>query len=185
MGALDALMQPGSARLKRPRSSSGPAAGTQLGLTRAFGFGQCGHLARPGEAGIDRLLNFATASTAGEAGEANQRIAAKSRFTGHDTVVVAIALLVSKHIENIVIVAALLNVPMFSTFPDNALWNAERQAVEFGVEIGEYAVWCAYHGACFSVDCRTHPRLNVVSKHTICSEHFLRGSPSESCGGVS
>jgi Protein of unknown function (DUF1488) len=27
---------------------------------------------------------------------------------------------------------------MFSTFPDDARWNAERQAVEFGVEIGEY-----------------------------------------------
>jgi hypothetical protein len=27
---------------------------------------------------------------------------------------------------------------MFFTFPDNARWNAERQAVEFGVEIGEY-----------------------------------------------
>jgi hypothetical protein len=28
--------------------------------------------------------------------------------------------------------------PMFSTFPEDARWNAERQAVEFGVEIGEY-----------------------------------------------
>ena len=27
---------------------------------------------------------------------------------------------------------------MFFTFPDDARWNAERQAVEFGVEIGEY-----------------------------------------------
>jgi hypothetical protein len=27
---------------------------------------------------------------------------------------------------------------MFSTFPEDARWNAERQAVEFGVEIGEY-----------------------------------------------
>ena len=27
---------------------------------------------------------------------------------------------------------------MFFTFPENAHWNAERQAVEFGVEIGEY-----------------------------------------------
>jgi hypothetical protein len=27
---------------------------------------------------------------------------------------------------------------MFFTFPGNAHWNAERQAVEFGVEIGEY-----------------------------------------------
>jgi hypothetical protein len=28
---------------------------------------------------------------------------------------------------------------MFFTFPENARWNAERQAVEFGVEIGEYS----------------------------------------------
>ena len=27
---------------------------------------------------------------------------------------------------------------MFFTFPDDAPWNVERQAVEFGVEIGEY-----------------------------------------------
>ena len=27
---------------------------------------------------------------------------------------------------------------MFFTFPENAHWNAEQQAVEFGVEIGEY-----------------------------------------------
>ena len=27
---------------------------------------------------------------------------------------------------------------MFFTFPENARWNAERQAMEFGVEIGEY-----------------------------------------------
>jgi hypothetical protein len=27
---------------------------------------------------------------------------------------------------------------MFFTFPEDARWNAERQAVEFGVEIDEY-----------------------------------------------
>jgi hypothetical protein len=27
---------------------------------------------------------------------------------------------------------------MFFTFPEDARWNAEQQAVEFGVEIGEY-----------------------------------------------
>jgi hypothetical protein len=27
---------------------------------------------------------------------------------------------------------------MFFTFPENARWDAEQQAVEFGVEIGEY-----------------------------------------------
>ena len=28
---------------------------------------------------------------------------------------------------------------MFFTFPEDARWNAEQQAVQFGVEIGEYA----------------------------------------------
>ena len=28
---------------------------------------------------------------------------------------------------------------MFFTFPEDAHWNANRQAVEFGVEIGEYS----------------------------------------------
>jgi hypothetical protein len=27
---------------------------------------------------------------------------------------------------------------MFFTFPEDARWNADRQAVEFGVEIGDY-----------------------------------------------
>ena len=28
---------------------------------------------------------------------------------------------------------------MFFTFPEDARWNADQQAVEFGVEIGEYS----------------------------------------------
>ena len=34
---------------------------------------------------------------------------------------------------------------MFFTFPENVRWDPERQAVEFGVEIGEYqgVVWVA------------------------------------------
>jgi hypothetical protein len=27
---------------------------------------------------------------------------------------------------------------LFFTFPENVRWNADRQAVEFGIEIGEY-----------------------------------------------
>jgi hypothetical protein len=30
---------------------------------------------------------------------------------------------------------------MFFTFPDDARWNEEHQAVEFVVEIGEYRAW--------------------------------------------
>jgi hypothetical protein len=31
-----------------------------------------------------------------------------------------------------------LEAPIFFTLPEDARWNTERQAVEFGVEIGEY-----------------------------------------------
>ena len=34
---------------------------------------------------------------------------------------------------------------MFFTFPEDARWNAERQAVEFGVKIGEFGV-CKDYG---------------------------------------
>jgi hypothetical protein len=37
---------------------------------------------------------------------------------------------------------------MFFTFPEDARWNAERQAVEFGVEIGEYHGGFGFRGAC-------------------------------------
>jgi hypothetical protein len=30
--------------------------------------------------------------------------------------------------------------------PEDARWNAERQAVELGIEIGEYSGWCGFHG---------------------------------------
>jgi hypothetical protein len=44
-----------------------------------------------------------------------------------------------EHLENIPKeVRARAEPPMFFTFPEDARWNAERQAVEFGVEIGEY-----------------------------------------------
>ena len=59
-----------------------------------------------------------------------------SQFAGYHTGIVATLAL--EHIENIVYLLALPNAPMFFTFPDDARWNAERQAVEFGVEIGEY-----------------------------------------------
>ena len=34
---------------------------------------------------------------------------------------------------------ARLEAPLFFTFPEDARWNADQQAVEFGVEIGEYS----------------------------------------------
>jgi hypothetical protein len=48
---------------------------------------------------------------------------------------------------------------MLFTLPEDARWNAERQAVEFGVEIGEYRVGSGPRGAC-SKGCAgtAHPR---------------------------
>ncbi len=40
--------------------------------------------------------------------------------------------------KNIIGGRSTIEVPMFFTFPEDTRWNAERQAVEFGVEIGEY-----------------------------------------------
>ena len=41
---------------------------------------------------------------------------------------------------------------MFFTFPEDTRWNAEQQAVEFGVEIGEYR-------GVVRVSCRVFQRL--------------------------
>jgi hypothetical protein len=37
---------------------------------------------------------------------------------------------------------------LFFTFPENAHWNAEREAVEFGLEIGEYRGVSELDGRC-------------------------------------
>jgi hypothetical protein len=49
---------------------------------------------------------------------------------------------------------------MFFTFPENARWNAERQAVEFGVErSASTTAWSGSRGACSSGCSRSgHPR---------------------------
>jgi hypothetical protein len=44
----------------------------------------------------------------------------------------------TEQIENTAEIRGLPQATMFFTFPEDARWNAERQAVEFGVEIGEY-----------------------------------------------
>src|SRR5271163_2596814 len=56
-----------------------------------------------------------------------------------------------EHIENSIrLPPALPKAPMFFTFPDDARWNAKRQAVEFGVEIGEYLGAVRIPGGCSS-----------------------------------
>ena len=49
---------------------------------------------------------------------------------------------------------------MFFTFPEDAHWNADRQAVEFGVEIGEY------RGGCSDAYFQCGPPPSVASRPT-------------------
>jgi hypothetical protein len=74
---------------------------------------------------------------------------------------------------------------MFFTFPEDARWNAERQAVEFGVEIGEYPVSSGCLGEYSNGYCRRPPPLSAASKPTISNRPGSRPSPSGSCGGGS
>jgi hypothetical protein len=53
---------------------------------------------------------------------------------------------------------------MFFTFPEDARWNAERQAVEFGVEIGEYG-WSGCRDAYFSARSRRRPPRGCVEAY--------------------
>jgi hypothetical protein len=74
---------------------------------------------------------------------------------------------------------------MFFTFPEHARWNAEWQAVEFGVEIGTYVAWSGCRGACSSGTCPSGPPRRGASRLIISSGPGSRASPSESCAGAS
>jgi hypothetical protein len=73
-------------------------------------------------------------------------------------------------------------VAMFSTFPEDARWNPEREAVEFGVEIGE---WSGSRGACFSGSCPSGHPPSGASKPTTYSGAGSRASISRNCAGGS
>src|ERR1700732_2603145 len=55
---------------------------------------------------------------------------------GHNEDRKPICIRASERIENTK--ASRPETPMFFTFPEDARWNEDRRAVEFGVEIGEY-----------------------------------------------
>jgi hypothetical protein len=67
---------------------------------------------------------------------------------------------------------------MFFTFPEDARWNAERQALEFGVEIGEY------HGV-VRVPRRVFRRLlpERPTPERCVEAHYLRRTRFESIAG--
>jgi hypothetical protein len=79
---------------------------------------------------------------------------------------------------------------MFFTFPEDARWNAERQAVEFGVEIGEYHGGFGFRGACLKrlLPERPTPERCLAAyylQRTTFSGPGLRASPRRSCAGAS
>ena len=69
---------------------------------------------------------------------------------------------------------------MFFTFPEDAHWNAEQQAVEFGVEIGSTAASSGFRGACSNAYSRSGPPASGASRRTTSNGPGLRVSPSES-----
>ena len=73
---------------------------------------------------------------------------------------------------------------MFFTFPEDGRWNAERQAVEFGVEIGEYRGVVRVPGASSSGYYRRGPPPRGASRRTISNEPASRASQNgRSVGG--
>jgi len=73
---------------------------------------------------------------------------------------------------------------MFFTFPEDARWNNAQQAVEFGVEIGEYRVWCGCRVAASSAYCRSGPPPSGAWRRTISGGPGSRASLSESCAAA-
>ena len=69
---------------------------------------------------------------------------------------------------------------MFFTFPENARWDAAGQAVEFGVEIGEYQGVVRVPRRVFQRLLPESPTPNVVLRPITYSGHGSRPSPSGS-----
>jgi hypothetical protein len=74
---------------------------------------------------------------------------------------------------------------MFFTFPEDARWNADRQAVEFGVEIGEYSGVVRVPWRVFQRLLPERPTPERCVEATTSSGPGSRASPSGSCAGAS
>jgi hypothetical protein len=72
---------------------------------------------------------------------------------------------------------------MFFTFPEDARWNAEQLAVEFGVEIGEYR-GIVRVPRCSNGYFPSGPRPRSASRPTISSGPGSRVSPSGAAAAV-
>jgi hypothetical protein len=74
---------------------------------------------------------------------------------------------------------------MFFAFPEDARWNAERQAVEFGVEIGEYHGVVRVPRRVFQRLLPERPTPSSALRRTTSSEPGSRASPRGSSAGAS
>ena len=69
---------------------------------------------------------------------------------------------------------------MFFSFPEDAHWSADQQAVEFGVEIGEYHGVVRVPRRVFQRLLPNAPTQSGASKPITYREPALRASPSGS-----
>jgi hypothetical protein len=74
---------------------------------------------------------------------------------------------------------------MFFSFPEDAHWNAEQQAVEFGVEIGEYRGVVRVPRRVFQRLLPERPTPERCVEAYYPSGPGLRASPRGSCDGAS
>jgi hypothetical protein len=63
---------------------------------------------------------------------------------------------------------------MFFSFPENARWSADLQAVEFGVGVGEYEGSSVFGARSSGALSTAQSRRNAALKPTISSEPALR-----------
>jgi hypothetical protein len=74
---------------------------------------------------------------------------------------------------------------MFFRFPPDARWNSDRNAVEFGIGVGEYEGVVRVSRCVFQILLPEAPRLNAASKPTISTEPGSNLSPNANFGGYS
>ena len=74
---------------------------------------------------------------------------------------------------------------MFFTFPEDAHWNVEQQAVEFGVEIGEYWGVVRVPRRVFQRLLPERPTPERCVEAYYSNGRGSRASPSGSCDGAS
>ena len=100
--------------------------------------------------------------------------------------VAPVAILAENRLENVTKEARARAEPtMFFTFPEDARWNAERQAAEFGVEVGEYRGVVRVPRRVFQRLLPSGPLPSGASRLIISSGPGLRASLSGSCAGGS